>query len=646
MGSTRSIRFRISTLLVIPLVSLVALWVFAAVVTTSPSAGLLTVSTLYEKVGDPGDRLAAALEREHLLSAEFLTTRSSGAHTRLEAQRLLADRERARFRSLSGSQEARDAMTPAVMARFNDVSAAVDGLDDTRADVDAGTVDLVALGQRFAWLPTTLQQLIDTMTLSDDVPLYQQSRSLTMVGFARDVLSREVAMAAGVLAARRTFTAAERLAFTRLAATREYLFEQGMAELEPSLRAPFERLLVSGPYRMFETIESWILAGKEGPRATHALLRQVTDELTADYQDAVSQGGVALASRAEPTAVATFVRAGVAGLLGLLAVGLTLLVSLRTGGRIARELSGLRTAARELAEVRLPAVVERLRQGEKVDVAATAPALGPPGRTAEVRELAAAFSAVQRTAVEAAVDQARIRESAGQALRNLARRSQGLLQRQLRLLDAMQRTAEDPAALEGLFRLDHMTTRMRRHAEGLIVLSGGSAGRIRREPVPVADVLQGAIGEVEDYTRVRLHEMQDVAVRGAAVADIVHLFAELIENAAAYSPPTTEISVRGEAAARGFAVEVEDRGLGIRPDDRESINRRLAGPPEFDLADTDRLGLVVVGRLAARHGVRVELRSSPYGGTTAIVLLPHDLLDAPAGGLPPAAFPLPEGADA
>ncbi|ETK34658.1 sensor histidine kinase [Microbispora sp. ATCC PTA-5024] len=642
MRSHRSIRFRISTLLVIPLVSLVALWVFAAAVTTGQSAGLLKVSTLYEDIGDPGDRLDSALEREHLLSAEYLATGSSEVRARLEEQRRVSDTERERFRSLSGSASAQDAMTPAIRARYDDVMAAVNGLDETRADVDDGSVDLVALGQRFAWLPGALQQLIHAMTLSDDVPLYQQSRSLTMVGYAKDHLTREAALAAGVLAAGRPFTHAERLAFVQLATTRQFLFDQGMAELEPALRQPFEQLLVSAPYRRFQTIESWIVNGKEGPGVTHDLWRQVSDTLTDEYQAAVTRGGVALASRSEPAAVATFVRAGVAGLLGLLAFGASLFVSLRTGRALTRELSALRTAARDLAQVRLPQVVERLGRGEKVDVAAEAPPIGVRASTAEVGELAAAFGAVQRTAVEAAVDQARIRDGAGQALRNLARRSQGLLQRQLRLLDGMQRTTEDPAALENLFKLDHLTTRMRRHAEGLIVLSGGSAGRTRRQPVPVAETLQGAVAEVEDYTRVRILPMPPAAVSGAAVADVVHLFAELIENATAYSPPHTEVTVRGEGVARGFAVEVEDRGLGIPPEERERVNRRLAGPPELDLADTDRLGLVVVARLAARHGVRVELCSSPFGGTTAVVLLPSNLLAAPAGE--PGRLPL--GADA
>ncbi|MEZ0076418.1 nitrate- and nitrite sensing domain-containing protein [Planotetraspora sp. GP83] len=647
MGSSRSIRFKISTLLVIPLISLVAFWGFAAVVTTSESAKLLAVGTLYETIGDPGNRLATSFEREHLLSVEYLATGTTEARLRLDEQRRMVDQDRNRFLKLSGSEAAQDVMTPAVKARMTGVLAAVKGIDPTRARVNDRDIDFVSLGQRIGLVPSAMQQLVHSMTLTDDLPLYQQSRSLTMVGFAKDHLSREVALVSGVLAAGRTFTHAERLAFIQLATTRQFLFEEGMAELEPGLRVPFEQLLVSSPYRRFLTIESWIVSGREGPLVTHDLWREVADHVQADYQAAIDKGGVALASRARPTAIATFTRAGVAGIVGLVAVAVSLIISLRTGGGLSRELAKLRSAARELAEVRLPHVVERLGRGQKVDVAAEAPLLEPPGTTGEVRDVAAAFSAVQRTAVEAAVDQARIRESAGQALRNLARRSQGLLQRQLRLLDAMQRRAEDPAALEELFKLDHLTTRMRRHAEGLIILSGGSAGRTRREPVAVPDTLQGAVAEVEDYTRVRVYPMPPASISGSAVADVVHLFAELIENATAYSPPHTEVSIRGEAVARGFVVEVEDRGLGLSHEERQAINEKLASPPEFNLADTDRLGLVVVGRLASRHGVRVELRPSPFGGTTAIVLLPATLLAASGGpDSGPVRLPLPEGAGA
>ncbi len=167
---------------------------------------------------------------------------------------------------------------------------------------------------------------------------------------------------------------------------------------------------------------------------------------------------------------------------------------------------------------------------------------------------------------------------------------------------------------------------MRRHAEGLIILSGAIPGRGWRDPVPVLDVLRAAIAEVEDYIRVDVASESREAVVGAAVNDVIHLVAELAENATTFSPPNTRVEIRADAVGNGFAVEVEDRGLGLTEEELAEINTRLASPPEFDLANSDQLGLFVVGQLAARHGIKVSLRESPYGGTTAIVLIPHSLL--------------------
>jgi len=167
---------------------------------------------------------------------------------------------------------------------------------------------------------------------------------------------------------------------------------------------------------------------------------------------------------------------------------------------------------------------------------------------------------------------------------------------------------------------------MRRHAEGLIILSGSTPGRGWREPVPVVDVLRAAVAEVEDYVRVDvLSESRDL-VTGNAVNDVIHLVAELVENAAVFSPPNTRIEVRADRAGTGLVAEIEDRGLGLSQEELADINTRLANPPEFDLANSEQLGLFVVSRLAARHAIKVSLRQSVYGGTTAILLLPFGVI--------------------
>jgi signal transduction histidine kinase len=226
--------------------------------------------------------------------------------------------------------------------------------------------------------------------------------------------------------------------------------------------------------------------------------------------------------------------------------------------------------------------------------------------------------------VQAAVSEARVRRGINDVFRNLARRSQSLLERQMALLDALERRAAEPDDLAGLFRLDHLTTRMRRHAENLIVLAGDSPRRAFRDPVPFVDVLRAAAAEVEDYTRVI--SRTPAALVGPAVADVIHLLAEFVENATIFSPSNTEVRMTGDLVANGYAVDIEDRGQGMLAEQLAAVNASLADPPMFDLSGSDQLGLFVAAQLARRHGIRVTLRQSGYGGVTAIALIPRDLV--------------------
>jgi signal transduction histidine kinase len=296
--------------------------------------------------------------------------------------------------------------------------------------------------------------------------------------------------------------------------------------------------------------------------------------------------------------------------------------------RLSRDISDLAATARHLADEQLPQVVERLRDGEDF-IPPDGSRPRPRTKTIEIAQATAAVAALQQTTIEAAAGEARLRNGLRQVFVSLARRNQSLLQRQLRLIDALEQKASDPAALADLFSLDHLTTRMRRQAESLTILSGAAPGRTWSDPVPVIDVIRGAMAEVEDYKRVTVLTAAEDAVAGPAVADMIHLLAELIENATLFSPSGTRVEVRAERVANGFAIEIDDRGLGIEPDQLNEINQQMARPPDFDLANADRLGLFVGGKLAARHGVRVSLRPSPYGGTSAIVLMPSSIVVPP-----------------
>jgi signal transduction histidine kinase len=310
---------------------------------------------------------------------------------------------------------------------------------------------------------------------------------------------------------------------------------------------------------------------------------------------------------------------------GLFVALITVVLIWAFARRLAREADRLSSVARFLADEQLPGTVDRLRQGSDTR-AAQLPVPPPATRVTEFAEVGAALDRIQATALNAATSEARLRSGFRQVLTSLGRRNQSLLLRQLRIIDTLEQQAASPSALADLFTLDHLTTRMRRHADSLTVLSGAPAARPRMGPVPVIDVIRAAVAETEDYRRVVARTETEEAVSASAVNDLIHLLAELIENATLFSPSATKVEVRAERVANGFAIEVEDRGLGIAADQLGELNQRLASPPDFDLVDADRLGLFVAGLLAARHGIEVSLTPSPYRGTKAIVLLPDILI--------------------
>lgn len=322
----------------------------------------------------------------------------------------------------------------------------------------------------------------------------------------------------------------------------------------------------------------------------------------------------------------------VLGSLGVAALTATVLVySTRSSQRLVDRLVQLRDQTQELADKRLPALMDRLKKNEPLDseVEVEAEILPLSESEDEIGEVSRAFTAAQRTAVEAAVRQAQLRQGVNRVFLNIAHRSQTLVHRQLRILDKLEREQEDPEQLTDLFKLDHLATRARRNAENLLILGGQNPGRTWHHPLPLIDVLRGAISECGDYSRVKRQRIAPVSVQGNAVADVIHLVAELVDNATTFSPPHTKVHLRADRVPNGVTIEIEDRGLGMKDDELESANAMLADPPEFDvmrLNEKTRLGLFVVSHLARRHHIKVQLRTSPYGGVLAIVLLPANLI--------------------
>jgi HAMP domain-containing protein len=320
----------------------------------------------------------------------------------------------------------------------------------------------------------------------------------------------------------------------------------------------------------------------------------------------------------------------------LLAVALVLAVALGlvTARSLIRPMRRLEAAAEETAERRLPGVVQRLQEGEPVDLEAeSAPPIEVRSRD-EIGHLAEAFNSVHRVAVRVAGREAVLRRSVGDMFLNLARRSQSLIERQLEVIDELERSGSRADVRAGLGELDHLATRMRRNAENLIILSGSEPARRWRGPIDLRDVVLASVEEVKEHTRVEVLPLDQLQLVGHAAADVMHLLAELIENAVTFSAPGTKALVAGQPLPAGYLLEIEDQGLGMTDEQLVKVNQRLAKPPDIDFALARMLGFFVVTQLASRHGIKVQLRHSWYGGITALVLLPRQLLvnapDAPA----------------
>ncbi|PSK95369.1 signal transduction histidine kinase [Murinocardiopsis flavida] len=540
-----------------------------------------------------------------------------------------------------------------VAKRLADFRQRFEGIAEIRADVDSGDAGRADVLAYYNGLIGSGTKLFDEQgqSVTDTSVMEPGMRAVTMFR-AVDLLARADAQLARGLAAGE-LTSADHDEFTRLVGAYQSALSSVRGTLAPAQDRRLEALLTGDRYAGLTDLEERVIedgAGTERdpatgettetrsmpaePREWRAAFAPVKDELT---EIGAAQ---ALHSGAEQRVVANqAIMMAAAGSIGVALVSaLAFMFALRSSRSLVERLHTLRDETQELADHRLPDIVERLGRSEHVDVAAEVPEVTQGSD--EIGEVARSFNAAQRTAVAAAVRQAELRDGVNKVFLNIAHRSHTLVHRQLSLLDKLEKEQEKPEQLTELFKLDHLATRSRRNAENLLILGGETPGRTWHRPMPLVDVLRGAISESGDYTRVKRQQMAQVSLRGSAVADVIHLVAELVDNATMFSPPHTQVHLRSEQVPNGVSVEIEDRGLGMTEADFEAANALLANPPEFDvmrLHQKMRLGLFVVSRLAQRLDIKVRLRSSPYGGVQAIALLPLTLIDA---GSPP---PAPQG---
>lgn len=627
----KSIRRKIVALLLVPLVSLTAIWAFATVLTGREASRLFSVSTVVEEIGYPVEDTVRVLQQERRQTLVHLADpRASDGLSALQRSRTATDEAIAEIRGNAANADVRDALGQAEEERLTAVLDAFDGIGSLRRSVEDGTVDRAQALGLYNRLVDPCHELLANLHVVDDVSLDKQYRALVNVSRARELLSREDALLGSALVTGR-LTRGEIRDVSDLVAQRTMMYDINLPLLPAAERGRYQRFWKNAASAPLRVAEEAAVAGEAGPprgvtaKSWDTAAGSVLDELGALDDQAADR----YQDRVDPVAMNTIAKVVVAGALGLIALLFSLFLSVRVGRSLIRDLRQLRLDAHEASGVRLPSVMRRLSAGEQVDVETEVPRLEYDKN--EMGEVGQALNTLQRAAVEAAVKQAELRAGVSEVFVNLARRSQVLLHKQLTLLDTMERRTEDTEELADLFRLDHLTTRMRRHAEGLVILSGAAPSRQWRKPVQLMDVVRAAVAEVEDYERIEVRRLPRIAVTGPAVADLTHLVAELLENATVFSPPHTAVQVMGERVANGFTLEIHDRGLGMAADALLDANLRLAETPEFELSDTDRLGLFVVSRLAQRQNVRVSLQPSPYGGTTAVVFVPDALLtdDAP-----------------
>ncbi|MEU8377582.1 nitrate- and nitrite sensing domain-containing protein [Streptosporangium sp. NPDC048865] len=605
------------------MLSLIILWAFVAYSTVAQVAGISQTQDRWQVIGAPIRQLIVEVQRERQLAAE--AAGATGQSRALSDQRRVTNGKMDLVRQAITSAGAYEPGNAPKDVRA--LEAAMDGIIQVRIFADSGAITAIQVTDGYnEFIGVANRQFGDSSAIAD-LSSFRNVRGMGAYSTTNEFAGREHAVLTAAMK-RGEMTPAEHAAFVAAMTSRRNYLVYAERDMSPDLRAEYDTFAQNPAYLRFQAHEdrifSWNLIGK--PPLDAAEWRRDAEVVLGTLSKQTVQEFARSSARGDTLKNAAYLRIGLTLGLGLLAIIVSIVVSYRFGRSLIAELKRLQASAVELAEERLPRLVERLRKGEDVDPATEAPELAP-AKTAEVDRVVNAFSSVRRTAVEAAVGQAKLRKGVGVVFLNLAWRNQALLHRQLSLLDTMERRVEEPETLEGLFKLDHLTTRMRRHAENLIILSDAAPARRWRDPVPIFDVVRSAVLEVEDYTRVTVLPMpQAPLLVGAAVTDVIHLIAELVENATIFSPPNTMVHVRSMVAANGFALEVEDRGLGLSQASLDELNAKLADPPEFDLADSDRLGLFVVARLAARHGIKVVLRPSPYDGTTAIVLLPQNLL--------------------
>ncbi|MGK3939871.1 nitrate- and nitrite sensing domain-containing protein [Streptomyces caeruleatus] len=641
-GSRIALRnWRIST----RLVSLLALPVVAAT-----SLGALRINDsmddiqqldnmkLLTEMTKQATELAAALQEERDQSAGPLAHNSTASNITVKGFRSKTDRAATNF--INAAEEidtsSKDGNLQGVRDSLVGLVRDLDTLSKIRSDAYETQGNATQTVESYHRLITHLLDLSQDMAEATSNPdMIQRTRALAAFSSAKEYASIQRAILAAALPANKTTVGK--------LTENDRLYAQGALESEESELNSFRSIYGDdGAEELLKPIEdgsSTIEAADQYAGRAFGRPEGLADLDRRSYKDWVDDSSTKILEmgRIEHTLLedmeqkarelrsATERDAIIAGALILIVLGVSLVGAFVVARSMIRSLRRLQETATKVAQDRLPELVKQLSESDPQDVDTSVESVGVHSRD-EIGRVAAAFDDVHREAVRLAAEQALLRGNVNAMFTNLSRRSQGLIQRQLSLISELESREADPDQLSSLFKLDHLATRMRRNGENLLVLAGEEPGRRWTRPVPLVDVLRAAASEVEQYERIELAAVPTTEVAGRVVNDLVHLLAELLENATSFSSPQTKVKVTGHALPDGrVLIEIHDTGIGLSPEDLAAINERLASPPTVDVSVSRRMGLFVVGRLSQRHGIRIQLRPSDSGGTTALVMLPVDV---------------------
>ncbi|WP_245721204.1 sensor histidine kinase [Nocardia pseudovaccinii] len=615
----RTIRGQLARILVVSLVLVLAL------------LGV-TVAREVEAFRDSGDTVHAVslalavqdlvqeAQRERGLSNGLL-----GGDARLV--QTVADQRVETNRSLAALEEAAAGDAPGT-AQVRSAIGQFDALDATRSQIDARRTSRQAAFQFYTDGISALNRLTLGLDQARDAEVRHGLEALYALGEAKEQTAKERGFLNGVFAADE-FRSGEYVEFLDIRAAKMAGLTAFARDATAAQQAELDAALRSENAVKAAESERIAIASSTGP-----LVRSVDPstwwaQMTGviDEQRTVQQAvGDDVQRRAAALRRDAFSTLGGFLLAALIAVAVEVALVFTSVRAIVRPLAELAAEADDVANHRLPGVIAAWRESDDTQPDPPAPVRTPRGASVEIAAVAGALDGVQTTAFELASEQALVRRNTTESMANLARRNQNLVRRQLGLISEFEREELDPKALSNLFELDHLATRMRRNAESLLVLVGAGSPRRWAEPIPLTDVIRAGLSEVDDYRRVVLRRVDDIAITGAVVTDLAHMLAELIENGLAFSPPDMEVEIYGRKLPTGYLLAVVDHGVGMPVEQLDEANARLRGEADFVVAPTRYLGHYVVGRLARRLGIDVELNVSPVSGIVARLLLPAGII--------------------